>query len=135
MPILDQWKVADIKSHEKAERQQQATKNNQKQHKATKSNKKQKRRLELEKPKRAIENQNEQQRATKHIFHSHFHSLAPILDQWKVADIKSHEKAERQQQATKNNQKQQKATKSNKKQKRRLELEKPKQAIENQNEQ
>ena len=40
-------------------------------------------------------NQNEQQKATKSIFHSHFHSFAPVLDQWKVVYIKSNEKPER----------------------------------------
>ena len=42
-------------------------------------------------------NQSEQQKATKskNIFCSHFHSFAPILDLWKVVDIKSNEKPER----------------------------------------
>ena len=39
--------------------------------------------------------QNEQQKATKSIFHAHFHSFAPILDLWKVVDITSNEKPER----------------------------------------
>ena len=51
---------------------------------------------------------NEQQRAAKGIFRSHFHSFAPILDLWKVVDIKSNEKPER---AT-GNEKQWKAAKS-----------------------
>ena len=42
-----------------------------------------------------------QQKATKSIFHSHFHSFALILDHWKVADIKSYEKPERAKTATK----------------------------------
>ena len=42
-------------------------------------------------------------RATKSIFHSHFHSFAPVLDQWKVVYIKSNEKPER---ATTGNEKQ-----------------------------
>ena len=54
-------------------------------------------------------NQNEQQKATKIIFHSHFHSFAPILDLWKMVDIKSNEKPER---ATTGNEKQWKAAKS-----------------------
>ena len=54
-------------------------------------------------------NQNEQQKATKSIFHSHFHSFAPVLDQWKVVYIKSNEKPER---ATTGNEKQWKAAKS-----------------------
>ena len=80
-------------------------------------------------------NQNEQQKATKSIFHSHFHSFAPILNLWKVVDIKSNEKPER---ATKSNEKQwkaAKATKSNKKQQRTSELEKPKRARKNQDKQ
>ena len=40
-------------------------------------------------------NQNEKQKATKSIFHSHFHSFSPILDLWKVVDIKINEKPER----------------------------------------
>ena len=48
-------------------------------------------------------------KATKSIFHSHFHSFAPILDLWKVVDIKSNEKPER---ATTGNEKQRKAAKS-----------------------
>ena len=31
----------------------------------------------------------------KAFFHSHFHSFGLILDQWKVADIKSQKKLER----------------------------------------
>ena len=54
-------------------------------------------------------NQNEQQKATKSIFHSYFHSFPPILDLWKVIDIKSNEKPER---ATRGNEKQWKAAKS-----------------------
>ena len=54
-------------------------------------------------------NQNEQQKETKSTFHSHFHSFAPILDLWKVIDIKSNEKPER---ATTGNEKQWKAAKS-----------------------
>ena len=54
-------------------------------------------------------NQNEQQKATKSIFHSHFHSFVPILDLWKVVDIKSNEKPEK---ATTGNEKQRKAAKS-----------------------
>ena len=50
-------KVVDIKSSKKPER---ATTGNEKQQKAAKSNKKAKRTSELEKPKRAIRNQNEQ---------------------------------------------------------------------------
>ena len=53
-------------------------------------------------------NQNEQQKATKSIFHSHFHSFAPILDLWEVVDIRIKEKPER---ATKGNEKQLKAAK------------------------
>ena len=34
-------------------------------------------------------------RTTKGIFHSHYHSFAPILNQWEVTDIKSREKLER----------------------------------------
>ena len=34
-------------------------------------------------------NQNEQQKATKCIFYFHFHSFAPTLNLWKVAEIKS----------------------------------------------
>ena len=56
-------------------------------------------------------NQNEQQKATKSIFHSHLHSFAPILDLWKVVDIKSNEKPGR---AT-GNDGQRKAMKSSKK--------------------
>ena len=55
--------------------------------------------------------QNEQQKATKSIFHSHFHSFAPVLDQWKVADIKNNEKQRR---AMKSSKKLRRATKSNK---------------------
>ena len=40
-------------------------------------------------------NQNEQQKATKSIFHSYFHSFTRILDLWKVVDIKGNEKRER----------------------------------------
>ena len=40
-------------------------------------------------------------RATKSIFHSQFHSFAPILDHWQVADIKSHEDQKEQERATK----------------------------------
>ena len=79
-----------------------------------------------------IKNQKKQQKATKSILHSHFHSFAPILDIWKVVDIKSNEKPER---ATTGNEKQQKATKSNKKQQRTSELEKPKRARKKQDEQ
>ena len=78
------------------------------------------------------ENQSEQQKATKSIFHSQFHSFASTLDLLKVVDIKSNEKPKR---ATTGNEKQQKATKSNKKRKWTSELEKPKWAIKNQNEQ
>ena len=74
-------------------------------------------------------NQNEQQKATKSIFHSYFHSFPPM---WKVVDIKSNEKPER---ATTGNEKQQKATKSNRKQQRTSELEKPKRARKSQDEQ
>ena len=59
---LDPWKVVDIKSNEKPER---ATTGNEKQHKAMKNDKKLKRTSELEKPKWAIKNQNEQQKAQK----------------------------------------------------------------------
>ena len=34
-------------------------------------------------------------RATKSIFHSHFHSFTPILDPWKMVDIKNNGKSER----------------------------------------
>ena len=60
-------------------------------------------------------NQNEQQKATKSIFHSHFHSFSPILNLWKVVGIESNEKPGR---ATTGNEKQQKASKKNKKQQR-----------------
>ena len=96
----------------------------QKQERATKGNE-----LQME---TCTKNQNEQQEAKKSLFHSHFHSFAPILDLWKVVDIKSNEKPER---ATKSSEKQQKATKSNKKQQRTSELEKPKQARKSQDEQ
>ena len=33
--------------------------------------------------------------ATKSIFHAHFHTFAPILDQWEVVDVKGNEKPER----------------------------------------
>ena len=46
---------------------------------------------------------NEQQKATKSIFHSHFHSFASTLDLWRVVGIKSSEKPER---ATTTNKKQ-----------------------------
>ena len=84
---------------------------------------------------RQMETRTKNQKATKSIFHSHFHSFAPILDQWKVVDIKSNEKPERATTATKSNEKQQKAMKSNKKQQRKSELEKPKRARNNQDEQ
>ena len=54
-------------------------------------------------------NQNEQPKATKNIFHSHFHSFASTLDLWKVVDIKSKEKPGR---ATTGNEKQRNAAKS-----------------------
>ena len=73
-------------------------------------------------------NQDEQQKATKSIFHSHFYSFASTLDLWKVVDINSNEKPER---ATTANEKQQKATRSSKKQKRTSEQEKPKRTIKN----
>ena len=62
--------------------------------------------------------QNEQQKATKSIFHSHFHSFAPILDLWKVVHIKSNEKPERekndgQRKAVRSSKKLQRATKGN----------------------
>ena len=74
----------------------------QKQERATKSTKRQRTANgnTHQKPKRTI----------KSIFHSHFHSFAPILDLWKAVDIKSNEKPER---ATTGNGKQQKATTSN----------------------
>ena len=53
-------------------------------------------------------NQNEQQKATKSIFHSQFHSFASTLDLWKVVDIKSKKKLER---ATAGNEKQMKSSK------------------------
>ena len=83
----------------------------QKQERATKSNKRQRTANGNmhQKPKRATT------KATKGIFHSHFHSFTPILDLWKVVGIKSNEKPER---ATKSNEKRQKATKSNKNQQR-----------------
>ena len=62
----------------------------QKQERATKSSKKQRTANG-----NTHQNQNEQQKATKSIFHSHFHSFAPILDLWKVVDIRSNEKPER----------------------------------------
>ena len=82
-----------------------------------------------QKPKRATTRNEKQQRA---FFHFNFHSFASIPDLWKVVDTKSNEKPER---ATTGNEKQQKATKSNKTQKRTSELEKPKWAIKDQNEQ
>ena len=79
--------------------QRRATKSNEKQQKATKSNKKQQRTSELEKPKRARKNQDEQRRAQKvqmeTRLYAHFHTFAPLLDQWEVVDIKSNEKPER----------------------------------------
>ena len=53
------------------------------------------------------QNQNEQQLATKNISHSQFHSFAPLLDHWQVADIKSQERPET---ARTSNEKQQRAT-------------------------
>ena len=52
---------------------------------------------------------NEQQKATKSIFHSHFHSFAPILDLQKVVDIKSNDG---QRKAMKRSRKLRRATKS-----------------------
>ena len=75
-------------------------------------------------------NQNEQQKATKSIFHSHFHSFA--LDLWKVADIKSNENPGR---ATTGKEKQRKAAKSSEEEQQISELEKPNEAIKHQNEQ
>ena len=92
-----------------------------KQERATKSSKSNERQIET-----GPKNQNEQQKATKSIFTSHFQSFASILDPWKVVDIKRNEKLAR---ATTSNEKQQKAVKSNKKQKRTSQLEKPKQTI------
>ena len=57
------------------------------QRRAAKGNKRQ-----METP---TKNQNEQQKATKSIFHSYFYSFAPILDLWKVVDIKRNEKPKR----------------------------------------
>ena len=70
----------------------------QKQERATKSSKRQRTANGNmhQKPKQAT-------KATKSIFHSHFHSFAPVLDQWKVVYIKSNEKPER---ATTGNEKQ-----------------------------
>ena len=72
------------------------------------------------------QNQNEQQRATKGIFHCQFHSFSSVLDQWKVADIKSHKKTRksknRLRKAMKSNKEQQK-TKTN------IVVEEPNQAI------
>ena len=62
----------------------------QKQERAMKSSKSNERQMETR-----TKNQNEQQKATKSIFHAHFHSFAPLLDQWEVVDIKSNEKPER----------------------------------------
>ena len=59
------------------------------------------------------ENQNEPQKATNSIFHSHFHSFAPNLVIWKAVDIKSNEKPER---ATTGKKKQLKAPKDYKEQ-------------------
>ena len=96
----------------------------QKQARATKSAKSNERQMET-RPK----NQNEQQKTTKSIFHSHFHSFSSTLDLWMVVDIKSKENQKEQQWAMKSNEKHQKATMSNKKQKWTSELEKPKRAI------
>ena len=63
-------------------------------------------------------NQNEQQKATKSIFHSDFHLFALTLDLWKVVDIKS----KKNRTATTDKEKQRKAAKSNEEQ-RTLELE------------
>ena len=53
----------------------------------------------------------------KSIFHSHFHSIAPILELWKVVEIKSNEKPERattgNEKAMKSSKKVRRATKSN----------------------
>ena len=105
------------KTRKSNEEQQQAAKSNKRQRTANGNT--------HQKPKRAT-------KSNKEHFHSHFHSFAPILDLWKVVDIKSNEKPER---ATTGNEKQQKATKSNKKQQQTLELEKPKQARKSQDEQ
>ena len=61
-------------------------------------------------------------RATKSIFHSHFHSFASTLDVWKVVS-KAMKSQKEQQRATKSSKKQRRAAKSNKKQKRTSELE------------
>ena len=58
--------------------------------------------------------QNEKQKATKSIFHSHFHSFAPILDLWKVVDIKSNKKPVRATTGNESSKKLRRATKSNK---------------------
>ena len=79
----------------------------QKQERATKSNRRQR-----------TANGNTHQKpkqATKTIFHSYFHSFAPILDLWEVIDIKSNEKPERattdgQRKAAKSYEEHQKAT-------------------------
>ena len=55
------------------------------------------------------QNQNEQPKTTKNIFHSPFHSFSSTLVLWKMVDIKSNEKTER---ATTDNEKQQRAAKS-----------------------
>ena len=78
------------------------------------------------------ENQNEQPRTTKSICHSNFHSFAPILDYWNVADIKNHEKIQR---ARTDTEKQQRAIKSNESRNEHCGWKKTKQAIKNQNEQ
>ena len=82
----------------------------QKQERATKSSKRQRTANgnTHQKPKRAT-------KSSKEHFHSHFHSFAPILDLWKVADIKSNEKPER-------------AATGNEKQQQTSELEKPRRA-------
>ena len=102
----------------------------QKQERTTKSSKDNERQMETR-----TKNLNEQQKAINSIFHSHFHSFAPILNLWKVADIKSNEKPERGTTCNENNEKHQKATKSNKKQQRTSELEKPERSRKNQGEQ
>ena len=79
--------------------------NKKEQRRATKGNKR-----EME---ARTKNQNEQQKATKSIFHSHFHSFAPVLDLWKVIDTKSNESQKGQRRAMKSSKKLRRATKSN----------------------
>ena len=79
-----------------SQKQERATKSSKRQRTAAKGN-------EQHMETRA-KNQNEQQKATKSIFHSHFrHSFAPILVLWKVLISRAMKSQKEQRQAAKSN--------------------------------